>query len=438
MASSGGEWVVTMDEDGQHDPADIGGPRHCTGSTGHLVYAQLRTRHPTVRYATRRRSRRNELRLVLGEVGRSVAAYAGSEAYLDVALGWIAERSPLSPVQLQACCRISGEWFSSSGTKGLRMVSLIGFLFAVGGLVIVLYVLASYVFSTPASSDPASGPLAPERHRATRVTMNVPTWVVGSGGLPRQLRGPRTRSAGADIRTSRVPWGEPALAREILFADARKLVTDAAGGPWRMAWCAGQNQLMKDVLDELGTADAGVGTVFHASSAGGVYAGAPGAPHTETSATNPLADYGRVKARCRIHCSRIRLQKRNPHCHRKISQTLYGPGQNLAKPQGLISHLCRGYLLSMPISIYVPMDTLRDYVLRLRRGRNGGRQLHPERKRRSEPTVTKIYASGRSVTIGAILGACHTVFRKRPNAVLASSPLASAQARDLRLRSIVD
>lgn len=24
MASSGGEWIVTMDEDGQHDPADIG------------------------------------------------------------------------------------------------------------------------------------------------------------------------------------------------------------------------------------------------------------------------------------------------------------------------------------------------------------------------------------------------------------------------------
>lgn len=118
--------------------------------------------------------------------------------------------------------------------------------------------------------------------------MNVPTWVVGSGGLLGSSVARELERRGADIRTSRVPWGEPALAREILFADARKLVTDAAGGLWRMAWCAGagvngtssdefarENQLMKDVLDELGTADAGVGTVFHASSAGGVYAGAP-------------------------------------------------------------------------------------------------------------------------------------------------------------------
>ncbi|MDX5453873.1 MAG: NAD(P)-dependent oxidoreductase, partial [Rhodococcus sp. (in: high G+C Gram-positive bacteria)] len=50
---------------------------------------------------------------------------------------------------------------------------------------------------------------------------------------------------------------------------------------------------------------------------------------------------------------------------------------------------------------------------------------------------TKIFASGRSVTIGAILGACRTVFRRRPNVVLASSPLASVQGRDLRLRSVV-
>ena len=278
--------------------------------------------------------------------------------------------------------------------------------------------------------------------------MNVPTWVVGSGGLLGSSVARELERRGADIRTSRVPWGEPTLAREILFADARKLVTDAAGGPWRMAWCAGagvngtssdefarENQLMKDVLDELGTADAGVGTVFHASSAGGVYAGAPGAPHTETSATNPLADYGRAK----LDAESIVREFGSRSGTRTVIvrfANLYGPGQNLAKPQGLISHLCRGYLLSMPISIYVPMDTLRDYVY-VSDAAEMVVDSFTRAEASQEPTVTKIYASGRSVTIGAILGACHTVFRKRPNVVLASSPLASAQARDLRLRSIV-
>lgn len=279
--------------------------------------------------------------------------------------------------------------------------------------------------------------------------MSGPTWVVGSGGLLGSAVVRDLRRRGADIRTSRVPWEQPELAKDTLCADARKLIADAAGGPWRVAWCAGagvngtsveqfarENSLMKDVLDELGAAaDPGMGTIFHTSSAGGVYAGSVGAPHTEVSATSPLSDYGYAKldAEAIVHEFGSRTETRTV-----IGRfaNLYGPGQNLSKPQGLISHLCRGYLLSMPISIYVSMDTLRDYVYV-----SDAAEMVVDSFTRAEssPTgvVTKIYASGRSVTIGAILGACHTVFRTRPNVILASSPLASAQGRDLRLRSTV-
>ena len=41
---------------------------------------------------------------------------------------------------------------------------------------------------------------------------------------------------------------------------------------------------------------------------------------------------------------------------------LYGPGQNLAKPQGLVSQLCLANLTGQPLSIYVSLDTLRDYL----------------------------------------------------------------------------
>ena len=40
-------------------------------------------------------------RLVLGEVGRSVAAYAGAGVYLDIALGWVAGRVTTAPVELR-------------------------------------------------------------------------------------------------------------------------------------------------------------------------------------------------------------------------------------------------------------------------------------------------------------------------------------------------
>ncbi|MFZ2178316.1 MAG: glycosyltransferase [Rhodococcus sp. (in: high G+C Gram-positive bacteria)] len=175
MASSGGEWVVTMDEDGQHNPACIGGlldtALHQQAS---LVYAKPTNSapHGVLRNSASKSSKwllskllasessvdYQSFRLVLGEVGRSVAAYAGSEAYLDVALGWIAGEVTTSPVELREergrpsgyhlRSLLSHFWrmVLSSGTKGLRIVSLIGFLFAICGLAVVLYVLASYLF----------------------------------------------------------------------------------------------------------------------------------------------------------------------------------------------------------------------------------------------------------------------------------------------------
>ena len=175
MASSGGEWVVTMDEDGQHDPAEIGGLLDTAlDRQASLVYAK--PTNPPPHGALRNTASKSakwllasvlsaegtreyqSFRLVLGEVGRSVAAYAGSEAYLDVALGWIAGEVATSPVTLREeqdrrsgyrlRTLLSHFWrmVLSSGTKGLRMVSLVGFLFAICGIALVLYVLASYLF----------------------------------------------------------------------------------------------------------------------------------------------------------------------------------------------------------------------------------------------------------------------------------------------------
>lgn len=174
MASSGGEWIVTMDEDGQHNPADIGGLLDTAlDRQSSVVYAKPTNAapHGLWRNTASRGSKwliatatgadstvsYQSYRLVLGEVGRSVAAYAGSEAYLDVALGWIAGEVTTSPVKLREeqgrrsgyrlRTLLSHFWrmVLSSGTKGLRLVSFIGVAFAILGLLLVLWVLASYL-----------------------------------------------------------------------------------------------------------------------------------------------------------------------------------------------------------------------------------------------------------------------------------------------------
>jgi polyisoprenyl-phosphate glycosyltransferase len=170
IASSGGDWIVTMDEDGQHDPSFIGVLLDAAlAERADLVYAEPVNRppHGFVRNNASRVSKRvlesvfgggkasrfNSFRLILGEVGRSVAAYAGTGVYLDVALGWVTARTVTAPVILRAeGDRVSGYSYRTlfghfwrmiltSGTRGLRLVTGAGVLFFLGGIVYAVYLI---------------------------------------------------------------------------------------------------------------------------------------------------------------------------------------------------------------------------------------------------------------------------------------------------------
>ena len=169
MASSGGEWIVTLDEDGQHDPAGIGilldtAMREQVS----VVYARPTNKasHGFLRnsaskgakwfltklFAGSNAADYQSFRLILGSVGRSVAAYSGSGVYLDVAMGWVAGTVATAPVAL----RDEGERQSgystrklfahfwrmvlSSGTRGLRIVSFLGIAFAILGVLVAIYI----------------------------------------------------------------------------------------------------------------------------------------------------------------------------------------------------------------------------------------------------------------------------------------------------------
>jgi glycosyltransferase involved in cell wall biosynthesis len=177
MASSGGDWIVTLDEDGQHDPAAIPAmldvamaeradvvyakpvnePPHgfLRNSASRLAKSLLRASSESVRSTDFQ-----SYRLILGEVGRSVAAYAGTGVYLDVAVGWVARRVSTCPVVLRTegdrpsgyslRSLISHFWrmVLSSGTRALRLVSLLGCLFAIAGFLLAIYfVLAATVWN---------------------------------------------------------------------------------------------------------------------------------------------------------------------------------------------------------------------------------------------------------------------------------------------------
>lgn len=175
MASSGGDWVATMDEDGQQDPADLPGMLdEAMVANSDVVYGRPLNEapHGFVRNTASKLAKRslrwvsgsrdaekfNSYRFVLGEVARSVAAYSGSGAYLDVALGWVARGVTTAPVTLRdEGERVSGYRLRSlmshywrmvltGGTRLLRAVSLAGALLAVAGFVFALVIVGQRVF----------------------------------------------------------------------------------------------------------------------------------------------------------------------------------------------------------------------------------------------------------------------------------------------------
>ncbi|MDJ0394271.1 NAD(P)-dependent oxidoreductase [Rhodococcus sp. G-MC3] len=272
------------------------------------------------------------------------------------------------------------------------------------------------------------------------------SWVVGGGGLLGRAVTTELLRRGHDLVSVNVPWLDESAAR-IVITDHIAALATMSSTPVNVVWCAGagvngtprasfdrENALFAHALAELERHALSL-TVFHASSAGGVYAGTPNAPHDETSETSPLGDYGAAKLRAEDLVTEFGERTGSSVIVGRFAN-LYGPGQNLSKPQGLISHLCRGYLLASPVSIYVPVDTLRDYLYVSDAAEMVADTLDVAAEKRAGP-ITKIYASGNAVTIGAILGACRSVFRRRPLVVQAASPLSAMQGRDLRLRSVV-
>ena len=169
IASSGGAWVVTMDEDGQHDPSQIGTMLDAAlDGRLHLVYAVAGDPppHPWWRNATSALAKRvarvlcgssldmfTSYRLIEGTRARSACAYVGARTFLDVAFSWTIGRSDTCTVVggregregsgYRLATLLSHFWtlVLSSGTRPLRILSLLGFLAASGGLVAAVVVI---------------------------------------------------------------------------------------------------------------------------------------------------------------------------------------------------------------------------------------------------------------------------------------------------------
>lgn len=170
MASATGDWVVTMDEDGQQDPHSIAAMLDMAQKDAlQLVYAQPTNPppHGWVRnfasFMAKAISKRllgnksigrfNSFRLIDGEIARTLSAYCGNGVYLDVGLFWITGRVGHCPLRLrEEMGRPSGYSFLSlirhfwslvltTGTRPLRLITVVGFFSILLALGFALYAI---------------------------------------------------------------------------------------------------------------------------------------------------------------------------------------------------------------------------------------------------------------------------------------------------------
>ena len=280
--------------------------------------------------------------------------------------------------------------------------------------------------------------------------MTRTAWVVGASGLlgsaiTRRLK---TDDQWAEVVTDPLPWAEPdAAVREItrLAEHVRE-----SPRPVTLFWCAGASVVgatpdrLAGELDLLTRLLDGVAKVFarspghpldvfFASSAGGVYAGSADPPFTERTPPVPISPYGAAKLESEALVRRF-ADETGAHVLVGRISNLYGPGQRLEKAQGVISQICRSFFTGHPTSIYVPLDTIRDYLYVDDAAALITAAMLLDR---TDHVTVKIFGSLQPVTLGEILAQMRAVFKRRPPVMLGHSPNSSSQARDLRFRSVV-
>ena len=169
LSETTADWVVTVDEDGQHDPSDISNLlKRATATNSQVVYGiDLKgSPHSWWRKLGSKFAHWiagklfpkdlskidfSSFRLIDGEIARKIANQTGPGTYVDVALTWFCGgfetietnfRNELRPPKNYSPGKLIALFWRmviSSGTKPLRLVSISGILTSFLGIVLAIF-----------------------------------------------------------------------------------------------------------------------------------------------------------------------------------------------------------------------------------------------------------------------------------------------------------
>ncbi len=278
-------------------------------------------------------------------------------------------------------------------------------------------------------------------------------WVLGSRGLLGSALCRALRLKGIDLFSpaERFCWSnEQDLALQLTAAVQAFSARIVASRRWEIYWAAGIGTMSSSETDlaletrtlamllRLIESDPQLvvipGAVGFASSAGAIYAGATDHIINESTVPVPTTAYAREKIKQEGLVRSFAQASDNRTVLLARLSTVYGPGQSLSKRQGLLAHIARCILRNQPIQIYVPLDTIRDYI---DADDAAASMIAAIRAVSESPEVyTKIIASEKPTTIAEIISTFKHITRRAPRIVTSAGRLTSVYSRRIQFQSV--
>ncbi len=281
--------------------------------------------------------------------------------------------------------------------------------------------------------------------------MTTLVWIIGQGGLlGSALERKVSQRVNLVLFQNHSTWmwnDDECLRHRMKEAVATFASTLSRHTSWQIYWAAGRGT-MSSSPEELATETAQIayfleilettsklqgipGTILFASSAGAMYGDAGGVTVSEEAPTNPVTAYGRAKLEQEQLLKKYCETQPNVRILLARFSNIYGPGQSSKKKQGLISHIARSIILHRPISIFVPFDTIRDYIFvddAAERSVSMLQNIGPG-------TTVAIIASEDSTTIAHIIGIFRHITKLNPRIIRSTNALGDAYPRRVQFRS---
>lgn len=285
--------------------------------------------------------------------------------------------------------------------------------------------------------------------------MNLLISLVGAGGLLGSALRRRAARRGIElVPFTGLPWSDPHEAIGIIERHHEDMLASGRfdGARWLMLWSAGGGSVGADPTSMLietrlvaGLAssvrrlasEARTDTVLSfASSAGAVWSGATEPVLSEKSPPAPWHPYGEAK----LEQEGILAEEArgSPWLRVRLARisNLYGPEPEDHPPSGLPGHLVANALRRVPTSIYVPMDTQRDYVYADHAAELMLDDSLAAFSEEAGSSKVDLVAAGSSHTITSLATTLSHVLTRRVPLTVGFSPLASKQPRILSFRSV--